>query len=118
MPRQRRHRFVPSYYRGRTGRTPNYSGMTGQRDDGSEEGMDERRKRVGGVVGGGRDKRSKSQACAGMLRIGRHVNLNPFRERRKRRRKGEQGTELEGGAAAVAVGGLEGRGKKKKKRRM
>lgn len=41
---------------GQTGQTPNYSGMTGQRDDGSEEGMDERRKRVGGVGGGGQER--------------------------------------------------------------
>lgn len=67
--------------------------------------------RVGEGVGG-RDKRSKSQACAGMLRIGRHVNLNPFRERRKRRRKGEQGTELEGGVAARQRG-VRWRGKKR-----
>lgn len=33
--------------------------------------------------GGGRDKCSKSPACVGKLRIGQHVNLNPFRERRK-----------------------------------
>lgn len=64
-----------------------------------------------GLGGGGRrDKRSESQACAGMLRIGRHVNLNPLRERRKTRRKGEQGTELEGGGGG-------GWSKKKEKER-
>lgn len=51
--------------------------MTGKRDDGSEGGMDGRER------GGGGDKCSKSPARAGKLRIGQHVNLNPFREMRK-----------------------------------
>lgn len=43
-----------------------------------------------------RDKCSKSPTCVGKLRIGQHVNLNPFRERRKhtgRENKGLSGKE-------------------------
>lgn len=60
-----------------------------------------------GEGGCSRDKGSKSQACTGMLRIGRHVNLNPFRERRKTHRKGERGTKLEGGMVVVVGEGCE-----------
>lgn len=63
--------------------------MTGKRDDGSEGGMDGWKER-----GGGRDKCSESPACAGILRIGWHVNLNPFRERRKH--TGRENTGLSG----------------------
>lgn len=41
---------------------------------------------------GGIDKCNKSPACVGKWRIGQHVNLNPFRERRKHTGR-EQGIE-------------------------
>lgn len=44
----------------------------------------------------GRNKCSKIPACAGKQRIDQHVNLNPFRERRKhtgRENKGLSGKE-------------------------
>lgn len=41
---------------------------------------------------GGTDKCNKSPACVGKWRIGQHVNLNPFRERRKHTGR-EQGIE-------------------------
>ena len=62
--------------------------MTGERDDGSEGWMD------GWMEG--EINAAKTPACAGKPRIGQHVNLNPFRERRKhtgRENKGLSGKE-------------------------
>lgn len=65
--------------------------MTEKRDDGSE-GEDGWKERGGDKC----SKKTHTRACAGEMRIGQHVNLNPFRERHKhtgRENKGLSGKE-------------------------
>lgn len=61
-----------------------------ERDD-RREGWWEWRRAGWKESGGGRDKCSECGACAGKLRIGQHVNLNPFGERRKHTRRENRG---------------------------